>query len=274
MLESSLDQEWDRLFPDERLIDPDRPLSPDWVGDVVGEEHAPHARWRALIGLGLVLLFLVLAAVWRWTPVSDWLEPQRLAEAARGLAHSPWGMPVVLGAFVLASLAAVPVTLLILVTTLVFDPLAGALLALGGSTLAAVAGYQVGHFTGARTAENRLGGRLGDLRQRLKRRGVFAVVVVRIVPVAPFALLNMIAGAIEVRFRDYLIGTLIGMAPAVVAMALFSQGLLEVLGRADMRSLAFLVGGILIAAGLLWVCVSVGLWLHRWLGRRLRRKSG
>ncbi|WP_462321667.1 VTT domain-containing protein [Halochromatium sp.] len=274
-LEPSLDQEWDRQFPDERLIDPDRPLSSDWVEDVViGEEHAPHARWRLLLGVGLVLLFLVLAALWRWTPVGDWLEPQRLAEAARGMAHSPWGIPVVLAAFVLASLAAVPVTLLILVTTLMFNPLPGALLALGGSTLAAVAGYQLGHFTGARAAEHRLGGRLGDLRQRLKRSGVFTIVVVRIVPVAPFALLNLIAGAIQVRFRDYLIGTLIGMAPAVILMALFSQGLLEVLGRADMRSLAFVVGGGLIVAGLLWAFISDRLGIRRWLGRHLLRRSG
>ncbi len=275
MLEPSLDREWDRQFPDERLIDPDRPLSPDWVEDVViGQEHAPHARWRLLLGIGMVLLFLVLGVLWRWTPVGDWLEPQQLAETARGLAHSTWGIPVVLGAFVLASLAAVPVTLLILVTTLVFEPLLGALLALGGSVLAAVAGYQIGHFTGARVAEKRLGGRLGDLRQRLRRSGVFAMVVVRIVPVAPFAVLNLIAGAIQVRFRDYLIGTLIGMAPAVIAMALFSQGLLEVLGRADMRSLAFLVGGVLIVAGVLWAFFWDGLGIRRWIGRHLLRKPG
>lgn len=270
-LEPNVDREWVRQVPDERLIDPDRPLSPEWVSDiVVGEEHVPHARWRLLLGVGLMLLFLVLAALWRWTPAGQWLEPEQLAEAARGLAHSPWGVPVVLSAFVLASLAAVPVTLLILVTTLMFEPLPGALLALVGSVLAAVASYQVGHFTGARAAEKRLGGRLGDLRQRLKRRGIFAVVVVRTVPVAPFTLLNLIAGAIEVRFRDYLIGTLIGMAPGVILMALFSQGLLEVLGRADMRSLAFLVGGTLIVVGLLWVGYRGGLWLRR----HLLRKSG
>ncbi|MBK5938006.1 VTT domain-containing protein [Halochromatium roseum] len=261
-LEPSIDPEWDRQVPDERLIDPDRPLAPDWVGDVVvGEEHQPHARWRALLGVGLLLAFLVLAALWRWTPVGDWLEPQQLAEAARALTHSLWGVPVALSLFVVASVAAVPVTLLILVTTLVFDPLPGALIALGGSVLAAVAGYQIGHFTGAGTAEKRLGGRLSDLRQRLAKRGIFTVVVLRIVPVAPFAILNLIAGAIQVRFRDYLIGTLVGMAPAVMAMALFSQGLLQLLGRADMRSLALLLGGILMGVALFW------------LGRHLLRKS-
>ena len=262
-LEPDLDPEWDRQLPDERLIDPDRPLSPDWVGDVVvGDELEPQARWRALFGIGLVLAFLLLAALWRWTPVSDWLEPQRLAETARALNQSAWGVPIALGSFVVASLMAVPVTLLILVTTLVFDPLLGALVALGASTIAAVAGYGIGHYTGAKAAKRRLGGRIGDLRERLTQRGIFAVVTLRIVPVAPFAVLNLIAGAMQVRLRDYVLGTLIGMAPGVIAMALFSEGLLQLLGRTDMRSLALVVGGVLLGTGLIL------------LGRHLLRKGG
>lgn len=260
-LEPDLDPEWDRQLPDERLIDPDRPLSPDWVGDVVvGDEHEPQARWRVLFSLGLVLAFLVLAALWRWTPIGDWLEPQRLAEVARTLSEVPWGMPLTLGAFVLASLAAVPVTLLILVTTLVFEPLPGALIALGASTIAAVAGYGIGHYTGAKAVQRRFDGRIGALRERLTKRGILTVVTLRIVPVAPFAVLNLIAGAMRVRFRDYVIGTVIGMAPGVFAMALFSEGLLQLLGHADMRSLALLLGAVLLGAGLLW------------LGQRLLRK--
>lgn len=261
-LDVTLDPEWNQQLPDERLIDPDRPLSPELVGAVVvGEEHQAPARGRALFGVGLLLLFLLLAAVWRWTPVGDWLDPQQLAAAARALTQSAWGIPVALGTFVLASVAAVPVTLLILVTTLVFDPLPGALLALTGSVLAAVAGYGIGHYTGAEVAEKRLGGRLGDLRERMTKRGILAVIIVRIVPVAPFAVLNLLAGAMQVRFRDYVLGTLLGMLPAVVAMALFSEGLLQLLGRADMRSLALIVAALLLGGGLLW------------LGRRLMRKE-
>jgi uncharacterized membrane protein YdjX (TVP38/TMEM64 family) len=185
-----------------------------------------------------------------------------LAETARALRHSVWGVPVALASFVLASLAAVPVTLLILVITLVFDPLLGGVLALGGSVLAAIAAYGVGHYSGAKAAQERLGGRLGDLRERLTQRGIFTVVVLRIIPVAPFTVLNLIAGAMQVRFRDYVIGTLIGMAPAVIAMAVFSEGLLQLLGRADMRSLALVVAGVVLGGGLLW------------LGRHLLRKRG
>jgi phosphatidylserine/phosphatidylglycerophosphate/cardiolipin synthase-like enzyme/uncharacterized membrane protein YdjX (TVP38/TMEM64 family) len=260
-LEDNRDPEWYRQMPDERLIDPDRPLSSELLSEVmVGEEHKPHARWRLALGLSTLLLFAVLAALWRWTPLGDWLQPQLLAEIARSLSQSLWGVPVIIAAFVLASLAAVPVTLLILVTTLVFEPLTGALIALSSSTLAAIAGYRIGRYTGAQAVEARLGGRLADLHRRLTQRGILAIVTLRIVPVAPFAVLNLIAGAMQVRFRDYVLGTLFGMAPAVIAMALFAEGLLSVLGRADLQSLALLIAAVLALVGLAWL----GRWLlHR-----------
>jgi uncharacterized membrane protein YdjX (TVP38/TMEM64 family) len=85
----------------------------------------------------------------------------------------------------------------------------------------------------------------------------------RIVPVAPFAVLNLIAGAMRVRLRDYVLGTVVGMAPAVFAMALFAEGLLALLGRADMRSLALIVMATLVLVGGLL-----------WLRRRFRRRHG
>ncbi|MFP4603392.1 MAG: VTT domain-containing protein [Halochromatium sp.] len=259
-LADELDPEWDRQLPDERLIDPDRPLSADLLSEVVvGKEHKPHARWRTYIGIGTLLLFVVLAAIWRWTAVGDWLQPEVMAESARALSDSLWGVPVATALFVLASLAAIPVTLLILVTMLVFEPVSGALVALGSSTLSAIAGYGIGRYTGARAVEASLGGRLADLRRRLTQRGILAVTTLRIVPVAPFAVLNLIAGAMRVRFRDYVIGTALGMAPGVIAMAAFAEGVLTLFGRADMRSLALIVAGVLSLIGLVWL----GRWLVR-----------
>jgi phosphatidylserine/phosphatidylglycerophosphate/cardiolipin synthase-like enzyme/uncharacterized membrane protein YdjX (TVP38/TMEM64 family) len=264
VLDGRADPEWERQLPDERLIDPDRPLGPDLVADVVvgDQESAGHLRRRLWIGGGILVLFLALAAAWRWTPLASWLDPEVLAAAARDLAGTTWGPPVALVAFVAAAVVAVPVTLLILVCSLVFDPITGALLALTGSTLAAAAGYAIGRFAGRGALDSLAGGRLERLSRRLARRGILTIVTVRIVPVAPFAVINLAAGASHVRLRDVVIGTVIGMAPAVIAMGLFAEGLLSLLGRADVRSIA-LVG--------LGLAAMVGLTV---LGRRLLRGEG
>jgi uncharacterized membrane protein YdjX (TVP38/TMEM64 family) len=47
--------------------------------------------------------------------------------------------------------------------------------------------------------------------------------------------INLFAGAFRIRFRDYLIGTLIGMIPGVAAMAVFAEGILTLGNRCFVR---------------------------------------
>ena len=46
---------------------------------------------------------------------------------------------------------------------------------------------------------------------------LLAVIAARMLPVGNFALINITAGALGVRFRDYLIGNVIGLLPGVLA---------------------------------------------------------
>ena len=72
-------------------------------------------------------------------------------------------------------------------------------------------------FTGTRVA--RLDALLG-------RRGIAAVVAVRLVPVLPFTAINYAAGLTSVRTRDYAIGTAVGIVPGTfsfVALGAFGS---------------------------------------------------
>ena len=248
------DPEWNRQLPDERLIDPDRPLHPDLVADLMvgGEEHKPYLRRRLIVGVGLVALLLVMAVFWRWTPAGEWLNPDTIAASVQGLNGTWWGPLAALVGFVVASLVAVPVTLLILATALVFDPITGAAIAMTGSTLSALAGYGIGAQTGRGAVERLSGGGLERLSRRLAKHGILTMITVRVVPVAPFAVLNLFVGAAQLRLRDFLVGTVIGMAPAVIAMTLFAEGLLSLLRQADLRAVALLLVGMLALGGLAW----------------------
>ncbi|MFO8153506.1 VTT domain-containing protein [Thioalkalivibrio sp.] len=253
-LEALADPEWNRQLPDERVVDPDRPLDTELITDVVvGKENLPLIRWRILIMAGLALLLLGLVAVWRFTPVGDWLEPAVLAEGVRGLNSTPWGIPLGLLGFVAASLAAVPVTLLILTSSLVFGTVTGASVALIGSVLSAVIGYGIGRFTGRGLVEHLANGRIQQVSRRLGRRGILTIITVRIVPVAPFVVLNLLAGTMHISVRDFVIGTAVGMLPGIIALAVFAEGLLALIGQADLRAVALVLVGILGLAGLAWL---------------------
>jgi phospholipase D1/2 len=68
-----------------------------------------------------------------------------------------------------------------------------------------------------------LGGRrITRLIRMLKRNGTLAVFLIRKVP-APFALANIVAGASAISYRDFMVGTTLGMAAFVIGLAGFGH---------------------------------------------------
>jgi membrane protein YqaA with SNARE-associated domain len=65
--------------------------------------------------------------------------------------------------------------------------------------------------------------RLLRIRRQLRRRGILAVIAARLLPVGNFTLINITAGALGIRFRDYLIGNAIGLLPGVLALTVFAD---------------------------------------------------
>lgn len=174
------------------------------------------ARRRAIVS---ALVLLALAAGLWLTPLRELIAPVRLIAAARGLQQSPAAVIVVVLAFGLLSSLMVPVNALVAVTGLVFGPLVGGGYALLGTLLSAAFQFAAGALLGEPVVARGVGPRLGRLRGRLVRRGVLAVAATHVLPIAPFGLLNLLAGAAGIRFRDFLLGTALAMTPGVLLVA-------------------------------------------------------
>ncbi|MDX1376337.1 MAG: VTT domain-containing protein, partial [Burkholderiales bacterium] len=210
---------------------------------LVPHDERPHAGRRIVVLAVLVALLLALAAAWRWGPLADVLDRDLLAQAAAWAEASPAAPLWVLAAYVVASLSALPITLLIVATALVFGPLAAFVYALGGALAGAVLGFGLGHVLGRDAVRRLAGARVNALSQRLAQRGLIAVVAVRVVPVAPFTVVNVVAGASHIRLRDFVAGTLLGMAPGTAAVSLFSDRLSAALRAPTPATLAALAVG-------------------------------
>jgi uncharacterized membrane protein YdjX (TVP38/TMEM64 family) len=167
----------------------------------------------------------VLAAVWQWMPiptldphaVSTWMAPHR---------HAWYALPMVMLAFVV--LALLPVTLLITATGIAFGPWLGPVYAMAGCLTSGSAGFAIGRWLGLRRVQRLGGERITRVTRSLKRNGTLAVFFVRKVP-APFTLANIVIGASTVGYRDFVIGTVLGMGAFVVALAGFGYQLTRAL---------------------------------------------
>jgi uncharacterized membrane protein YdjX (TVP38/TMEM64 family) len=90
-----------------------------------------------------------------------------------------------------------------------------------GATLSAVFVYAIGREVGRDTVRRVAGRRINDLSRRIAKRGLLAMLFVRIVPIAPFSIINLVAGASHLAFRDFVIGTILGLAPGTVIIVFF-----------------------------------------------------
>jgi len=150
---------------------------------------------------------------------------------------------------------------------LAFGSLTGLVYAAAGVMLGALAGYGLGQLLGRNAVRRLAGRRINELSRRFARHGVLAVTAVRLVPIAPFTMVNLVAGASHIRLSHYLLGTAFGVAPGIGAMALFTDRIIATLESPDVVS----IGSLIVVVGLI-VIALVG--LRRWLGRRVTGRTG
>lgn len=267
VMEPSTTPELDALIPEQALFDPEKPINPDQLVTQFVPKEARKPIPRRLIGAGVLAIALALLAVaWRWTPLREFINLASLTAFARDLEAMPFTPVAVVTSYVVAGLMMVPVMLLIAVTGVVFGPAYGSAYAIAGSLLSASAAYGIGYWLGRDTVQKMLGPRINNLSRRIARRGILAVVVVRILPVAPFTVVNIVAGASHIRFRDYLVGTALGMLPGILMTVTFVHHLAEAVRNPSMGTLAVLAA---VAATL----IGTAMLLQRILRRREDRTA-
>ncbi|MFZ5485050.1 MAG: TVP38/TMEM64 family protein [Pseudomonadota bacterium] len=179
---------------------------------------APRGKPRVWPLLAIAVALLGLTAAWRWGPLAEGLQPDRLLPALRASGQQLEAWTAILG-LALASVLAVPLTVMAVLSMLAFGALHGTLYLMTGASLGGALSFLLGKQLGRGVIEHLAGVRWQRLDQRLSGNGLLAVIAVRMVPVAPFALVNMALGVSSIRLRDFVLGSLIGMLPGTVLIA-------------------------------------------------------
>ena len=261
-LDWEVESEVDELVPDDGVVDPSEPFSPDYfVQQYVPRFGRVTGRRRLAVFLGLLAALLMLAAAWRWTPLAEVLSPERIRDYVQSLASPEARAAVAVGGFVVASLAMVPVTLLALIGGMVFDGWQAFAYVMTSAMLAATIGFAGGRLLGHARVRRMNGRRTEHLSKRLARRGTIAVAILRLVPVAPFAVFNLVAGTSSLGTRQFVFGTLIGLAPGLGAITLFSSSLWQAVAVPSPRNVAIAAVMAILLSGTAWVA-------KRWLRTR------
>ena len=156
------------------------------------------------------------------------------------------------------TLTPAPKNVLSVVAGLVFGFAAALVLVYLGALIGAAVAFVLGRWLGRDAVERYTGSRVARLDDLVRRRGLAAILGVRLIPIIPFTAINYGAGLTAVRRRDYAIGTAIGIIPGtMVYIALGAFGL-------EFGWPAWVANGILGA-----LTLAGAIWAER--GRRIRR---
>lgn len=173
---------------------------------------------RAAGRLFLVALVLGVIGWGIWTAVhgGQSFDPKALLALLRERASHPLAPLLVIPAFVAGSIVIAPVTGMIALCALLFTPWVASLAAIAGTLASTVVNYEIGNHLG-KAVERRAPRNLLERMRTLGRSAdTFSLAGLRLIPIAPFAIINLLAGTAHVPLRPFLLGTLLAMGPGIV----------------------------------------------------------
>jgi len=244
------------------VADPERPVSLDRLID----EFTPDLNLGRASGLpwGKIAIAAVvmgaLTAIWHFTPLNEYLTADRVTQLAEDFAGRPWAPFVVLLAYTPAALVMFPRPLITLFAVVAFGAWLGFLYAMSGILIAAMATYYAGRYFDRDTVRRIAGEKLNRVSEVLRQRGLLAVTAVRFVPLAPFAVEGVVAGAIRIKVWHFLLGTFLGMLPGTLTATVFGDQIETALRDPERINYWMVAGVVLVMIG---ATLAVRRWLYR-----------
>jgi uncharacterized membrane protein YdjX (TVP38/TMEM64 family) len=203
-------------------------------------------------GVGVVFLFGAQAlGIGTPAEVEQWLT------AVRG----PWALPVAVLAFAALAFLGVPQFVLIAAAVVAFGPWQGMLYSWIGTWASSAVGFWVGRAFGGKVLKDLNSRGVDQFMALIGRNGFMASLIVRLVPSAPFIVVNMAAGVTPMRFAAFAAGTAIGIVPKIALTAFAGNSLVRALNGGGAGHIALLA-----AAAAIWI--GAGLLARRWLKSR------
>lgn len=204
-----------------------------------------------LLGAAFILPLLTLS--WFLTPLGDIVSVERLTALFQPREYSAFTFVWVTALYILCTLAFIPVSLLTTAVILTFGGVGGVLITMVGATISSIIGYSVGYWLGAAKVRN-LTPRVDMVLDKIRHASIIGVAAIRMVPLAPFSMVNLTFGISGISLLDFAAGTVLGMLPGKLVLAFLGQSVFDVLQDPDRENLIWLALGFLAWVTLIYGC--------------------
>ncbi len=221
------------LQPVAQLADMEDPVELRLPENLAGSSEEPQEETRqenssggwfsSLIGwefFAVLVLGLVGWATWTAHNAAQDIGLATLLASLRQAAEHPVAPFVAVPAIVVGSLFVAPITGMIALCAILFSPWVASAVAILGTLAATAVNHAIGGSLGNVVEQRAPRALLERMRSLGRSADVVSLAGLRLIPIAPFSVVNLLAGAVHVRLGNFLAGTLLGMGPGIVLVCL------------------------------------------------------
>jgi uncharacterized membrane protein YdjX (TVP38/TMEM64 family) len=200
-----------------------------------------------------ILLILVLAAVYaivRFSPLSVYFEKENLLQFLSTLQNYWWGPVVFILIYGIGCVFAIPGAILTMAGGALFGTFSGTLYNVIASNLGATLAFLIARVLGRDFVAGLMkGGKLAQLDDSIERHGFMTIFRLRLIPLVPFNGLNFGSGFSKVKYREYLLGSILGMLPGTFIYTYFGDSVLKgVTGASEKAFLNLIIACVFLIA--------------------------
>ncbi|MFM2423785.1 MAG: hypothetical protein RLZZ70_172 [Candidatus Parcubacteria bacterium] len=178
--------------------------------------------------IGVLIGGAIFCGIVWYTGLLEWLSVDAITTLVTDLGW--YGGIAFVGIYMLASVLFVPGTPLTILAGVLFGPVYGVLYTVVGATLGAGLLFLLARYVGRDAIVTYVArhARLQEYDRQLAKDGFMTVFILRLIPLFPFNGLNLALGLTPVRFKTYLLATVLGIIPGTTALVYFGSALATV----------------------------------------------
>ncbi|MFA6022567.1 MAG: TVP38/TMEM64 family protein [Candidatus Pacearchaeota archaeon] len=174
----------------------------------------------------LVLLIALFVVIIIYFNAMQYVAPNYLQEKVKEFgAFAPFVFIII---YSIATIFLIPGTILIIGGGLLFGTILGTIYSLVGAMIGAIIAFFIAKILGKDFIDSLFNTRFSRFKKYyygVHENGLLTAFYLRVIPIMPFTSINYALGLTKIKFKDYFIGTFIGIVPATIVLAYFGESL-------------------------------------------------
>ncbi|MBS1259669.1 MAG: hypothetical protein MAG551_02744 [Candidatus Scalindua arabica] len=177
-----------------------------------------------------VTLIIIVAGAFfafRYTPLSQYTQKEELLYLLAQFREHWWGPVGFIIIYGVGCAFAFPGSILTLCGGAIFGVVWGSAYNILASNLGATLAFLMARYFGRDFVAKLMKGRIESFDEKVADNGFRFIFTLRLIPLVPFVGLNFGSGLSRIKYRDYLLGSVLGMLPGTFIYTYFADALLS-----------------------------------------------